>query len=233
MIRFAASNGSGDLGMVDPGDDWPLPDYNPGPQKHLHALGAISTVYNTFESRLFSLFAHHLDKQGVSRKISSAFYFQGSETQRIENIKLVFDECEKEQPVKDAVLKLMLYFNWCYETRNHLLHSRHDPPFFGHDGNTLHLTKRIKKTSKQGFLKLNLATLRNVADKIRRGEKTCLRLIIHLQLRDTPEEKWDVAMRLLSPATLPEIPEQPRVLELGSNPHTPPLPPHLRQSSQK
>ena len=231
MVRLVYANGSGNFDMADPEDNWPLPEYNPGPQQHLHALGAISTSYNKFESRLFSLFAYHLDKQKVSRKITSAFYFQGSETQRLENIKLVFAECEKEQSVKDAVSKLMSYFNWCYETRNHLLHARHDPPFLGHDEKTLHLAKRVKKTSEQGFLKLNLATLRNVADKIHIGEKTCLNLIIYLQLRDTPVEEWDVTMKILAPATLPEIPELPRGLVLSPIPHTPPPPAHLRKSS--
>ena len=85
MVRLVYANGSGNFDMADPEDNWPLPEYNPGPQQHLHALGAISTSYNKFESRLFSLFAYHLDKQKVSRKITSAFYFQGSETQRLEN----------------------------------------------------------------------------------------------------------------------------------------------------
>jgi hypothetical protein len=214
--------------MVDAEDCWPLPEYNPGPQKHLHALGAISTNYNKFESRLFVLFAHHLDAKHVPRKITDALYYQGSETQRLENIELVFAECEKEQAVRERVSKLMLYFRWCYETRNHLLHSRHDPPLFGHDERTLHLAKRVRKTSEQGFLKLNLATLRNLADKIHIGERLCLDLIVHLQLRDTPEEEWNVSMRVLAPAALPEIPDQPRPLKISQTPHTPPPPSYLR-----
>jgi hypothetical protein len=214
--------------MGDTEDSWPLPEYNPGPQKHLHALGAISTNYNRFEARLFVLFAHHFDLKKVPRKITDALYFQANETQRLKNIELAFAECEKEQAVRECVTKLMLYFTWCYETRNHLLHSRHDPPFFGHDERTLHLAKRVKKTSEQGFLKLNLATLRNVADKVYFGERRCLDLIIHLQLRDTPVEEWNVSMRALAPAALPEIPDQPRPLEISPIPHTPPPPSYLR-----
>jgi len=80
--------------MANSEDNWPLPDYNPGPQKHLHALGAISTSFNKFETSLFHVFAHHLRKRKVSNKIIDAFYFQGSENQRLENINLIFTECK-------------------------------------------------------------------------------------------------------------------------------------------
>jgi hypothetical protein len=219
--------------MVDAEDSWPLPEYDPGPQKHLHALGVISTNYNAFETQLFELFAHHLDARKVPRKITDAVYFQASETKRLENINLVFAECEKEQAVKKCVEKLMLYFQWCYETRNHLLHSRHAPPLFGGDERALHLAKRVKKTSAQGYLKPNLATLRNIADKIQIGERLCFDLINHLQLRDTPVGEWDVSMCMLSPVALPEIPDQPRPLKPSQVPHTPPLPSYLRKRAKK
>src|SRR5258706_11597228 len=215
--------------MVDDEDNWPLPEYNPGPQKHLHALGAISTNFNEFETRLFGLFAHHLDVKKVPRKVIDALYFQASEAQRLENIKLVYRECEADEPVRECVSRLVLYFKWCSDTRNALVHSRHDPPFFGHDQNTLHLTKRVKKTSERGFLKLKLTTLRNVADKIRIGERLCLNLIIHLQLRDTPTAEWSTAMQLLAPTDLPVIPDAPPRLELSQTPHTPPPPSYLRR----
>src|ERR1700738_353697 len=101
--------GSGDFDVANPEDNWPLPDYNPGPQKHLHALGAISTSFNEFETSLFHVFAHHLRKRGVPEKVIDAFYFQGSESQRLENIKLIFAECESEAPVRDRVAKLIRY----------------------------------------------------------------------------------------------------------------------------
>ena len=97
---------------------------------------------------------------------------------------------------------------------------------------TLHLTKRVKKTSEQGFLKLNLATLRNVADKIHIGERLCSDLIIHLQLRDTPQAEWSLSMCVLAPTALPDIPDRPRPLELSQTPHNPPPPAYLRSRKE-
>jgi hypothetical protein len=54
-------------------DLWPKPKYNPGPQKHLHAIGVISTCYNAFEESMFELYRHHPDCLKLPKCLSEEF----------------------------------------------------------------------------------------------------------------------------------------------------------------
>jgi hypothetical protein len=60
--------------MSDADDQWPLPRCSAGPREHLHAFGVISTVFNSFEESLYSLFQHHFDVRGVPFDVGQFFW---------------------------------------------------------------------------------------------------------------------------------------------------------------
>jgi len=160
--------------MSDAEDIWPLPDYDPGPPKHLHALGVISTCYNAFEDGLLRLYRHHPDRLKLPQKMTEMFYLSLNEKQRLTAIKTIFAEYEKDQAVVALVLNLIKYFDWCWDVRNKLVHAEHYPAMFGGKPGKWHLSKRIdKKTTGRGYMELALETLRKMADKIECGVKQC------------------------------------------------------------
>src|ERR1700693_4831297 len=112
MIRFASPNWSRDLGMSDPEDTWPKPEYNPGPPKHLHALGVISLCYNSFEAGLARLYNYHLKRRGLPDELTRIYYFGLDEQRRLRAINSVFGEYEKDDAVKDVVRSIINYFEW-------------------------------------------------------------------------------------------------------------------------
>jgi len=57
--------------MCDSNDNWPMPDYSVGPTKHLHAVGVITTLYNSFESSVSVFFRHHLDLLKCHKKLQN------------------------------------------------------------------------------------------------------------------------------------------------------------------
>ncbi len=63
--------------MHDSDDEWPMPNYSAGPKKHLHAVGVITTLYNSFESSVSVLF-RHIWTYEKSRSLSQSFCFMNS-----------------------------------------------------------------------------------------------------------------------------------------------------------
>jgi hypothetical protein len=217
--------------MSNPEEDiWPLPDYNPGPPKHLHALGVISTCYNAFEDGMFRLYLHHPDNLKLPRKLAEQFYLSLNEQQRLVAIKTIFDEYEKDSAVSAVVLNLIKYFQWSWDVRNKLVHAEHYPAAFGGKPGKWHLSKRVgKKAPDRGYMELELQTLREMADKIELGKKHCAGLLIYLRVRDTPASQLPISYRVLADAPLPEILAIPDALELSSSPQTP-IPTYVRKS---
>jgi hypothetical protein len=110
--------------MSDSKDVWPMPHYNPGPVKHMHALGVISVQYNKLEELLFGLFRHHLEVAGIHFSVCEKLYGQlENNKRRLETIKLIFSFYDKEDAVKEHIDYFTKYFNICYENRNVLMHS--------------------------------------------------------------------------------------------------------------
>jgi hypothetical protein len=86
--------------MSDSGDQWPMPDLNTGPSKHLHAIGVISILYNSLESGMYSLYSHHLDALKIPHGVTDFFYVSLNEHQRTEALKTVFWSVKKIMPPK-------------------------------------------------------------------------------------------------------------------------------------
>jgi hypothetical protein len=79
--------------MPETSDNWPAPAYRVPSAKYLHALGVISLNYNTFEHYLLAIFAHHLQRMGVSGAFGE-FVFHEFNMQRA--IKECYQRHEKD-----------------------------------------------------------------------------------------------------------------------------------------
>jgi hypothetical protein len=231
MIRLAAANGSGDLGMADPEDTWPQPEYNPGRPKHLHALGVMAINYRAFQRSMDDLYKFHLQMQKIPLAIINAYYFSLSEEKRISVLKDVFEEYEKDEKVKQRVANLAEYFYWCKNCRDELMHAEQYPPLFGGQIDMLYLTKRIgKEKPKTGYFALSLKRLRNIADKTQEGQRQCARVRIYLRVRGRPKQALPISLRGDEFQSLPEILRVPKPLRLSLVPPDGPLGSHLQKS---
>ncbi|HZZ22295.1 MAG TPA: hypothetical protein VFE60_06830 [Roseiarcus sp.] len=177
-------------------DTWPRPDYDPGPQKHVHAIGVIALTYATLQSAMDRLFLDRANSEWAEK-----YYYMLSEETRSDAIKEVFKD---DQGVVGAVGNLVKYFDWCRACRNNLLHAESYPsglvPF--PDG-ALGLTKRLTKGSTEsGYIALTLEGLRGVADRMRDGIVQCMKIHLFLRHRGRPEgvpEKYREYARSLPP----------------------------------
>jgi hypothetical protein len=220
--------------MANPNDTWPEPEYHVGPDKHLHAIGVISMVFNGLEQAIARLYRHHLIIQKVPTELIDLHYFGLDESRRIRALKSVFKKYEKNRTVIDIVESIIKYFDWCCESRNKILHSEFHPRFFNTDDGHLHLAKRkSKREAELKYLWFDLSELRNVANKIELGKKQVASLIIHLRQRDTPQEQWPLSLRAHGHEPLPQKLSRPTDLALAPHPFDGPIPHYLRKPLQE
>ena len=203
----------------DQKDTWPLPKYNPGSPKHLHALGVIAVTYAGFQRSIDNLYAFHPRQQKLPDELINLYYFSLSEEKRTEAIRKVFDTYEKNDAVKTAIKNVLDYFLWCKNARDQILHAERYPASFGGDPDTLYLTKRVGKQSpKSGHIAFKLDELRAIADKMRDGIVQCATIHIHLRVRDVPIEKIEPSLRAYKHEPLPQILHMPPFLKLTEAP---------------
>jgi hypothetical protein len=217
--------------MADPEDTWPLPVYNPGSTKHLHALGVIAICYASFQAGMDELYKFHLRKQNIPDRLINLHYFSLNEEKRISALKTIFEEYEKDSAVLNVVQNLSEYFYWCKNCRDQLLHAEQYPPLFGGAPDHLYLSKRVgKENPSQGYVALSLLKIRDIADKIQAGRLQCARVRIHIRFRDRQGSKITATNRFDLHEPLPEILRVPKPLKLSQIPPNPPLPSYLRES---
>ena len=104
--------------MSDSEESWPLPNYDPGKPKHLHAVGVISMNYNAFERTLYSLYRLHLDRKKIPLRLGELYYFTLNEQSRLAAIRAVFDEYERNEKVREVAESSLKFFDWCSNVRN-------------------------------------------------------------------------------------------------------------------
>lgn len=206
--------------MDDLEDSWPMPDYNPGPKKHLHAVGVLSACYNSFEDSLFRLYQHHPMMLKLPTELTHLYYTRLSEKERGTAINITFKSYEKEETVREVVWSIVSYFDWCHSVRNTLLHAEPYPPsIFGSQNEQLHISKKKSKQSQEtGYLSLDLPTLRTIADLVRQGAKTTSATILFLRYRDIPRKELPLSLRALDPEPLPQKLDRPPDLILDDRP---------------
>jgi hypothetical protein len=196
-------------------DTWPLPDYNPGPRDHVHALGVIALQFASFERSVDFLYLHRTGREKLPDELVHLYYFSLSEDKRIDAIKAIFNAFETDTSIKSAVFNLLEYFEWCRNCRNQLLHAELHPTTFSRLTGALHLTKRVSKQSaKSGYLRLSLSEMRIIADRMRQGVKQAAEIHIFLRYRGRPKETLPTEYQ----AFVEELPGKlvvPRKLELA------------------
>jgi hypothetical protein len=99
--------------MSDPEDSWPLPRYNSGPHYHVHALGVIALQFAQFEATVDILYLNCAERQKLSGDLVRLYYFTLNEEKRIDAIKSILFAYEQDGSVKDAVVNVVEYFQWC------------------------------------------------------------------------------------------------------------------------
>ncbi len=206
--------------MEDSEDRWPLPNYNPGPSpKHLHALGVISILFSRFQSSVEVLFLDRAESNGASSEIARRYYFNLSEDNRIDALKIIFAS-EQDDALRDLIYNLIEYYGWCQHCRNQLLHSEYYPPAFGSIEDEVVLSKRVSRSSsKTGYIRLSVRELRSIADKIRAGLFHCAGLHLYMRYKNSPKEKIPVPYRVYVDV-LPEKLEVPQKTQLALTPQS-------------
>jgi hypothetical protein len=195
-------------------DTWPLPVYDNGPPKHVHAIGVIALTYARLQDTMDQLFLTKAQSEWAEK-----YYYLLSEDNRSGAIRDIFKN--HDPGVVSAIDNLVKYFDWCRACRNILLHAENYPsrlvPF--PDG-ALGLSKRSKKGSKErGYTALTLQELRGVADRMRDGIFQCSKIAVFARYRDRPEElpeKYREHARSLPP----KLPI-PKPIALGASPPGP------------
>jgi len=123
--------------MVESEDTWPMPEYNPGSPKHLHALGVIAIQFASLERSIDILYLNKALNQKLPQDLVELYYFTINEEKRIEAVRSVFKKYEKNPLVKNLVENLLEYFQWCRNCRNQILHAERYPPALGGDKDML------------------------------------------------------------------------------------------------
>jgi hypothetical protein len=160
----------------------------------MHALGVITVNYNLLERTLFGILSHHLQTAGMTFEECQYVNWRLNNTERLETIRFMFDQREKDQAVKEHVEYLIRYFNDCAEKRNILAHSLPDNRLenlgiHGWKFAELEDTLEITKSSKDNWTRFNtyhlsLTDLRSIADQIHAGHEYGFQLFTYLMGRD-------------------------------------------------
>jgi hypothetical protein len=206
--------------MVESQDTWPLPDYNPGQPKHLHAVGVIAVVFAQLERSVESLYHAEALRKKMPDDLTNLYFYTLNEEKRIQAIRQIYNGYNKIHPEIVALIgNLLDYFNWCRDCRNHILHAENYPAAFGGKSETLYLTKRIgKQNPRPGYIQFTLPTLRSIADRMRAGVVQSATIEIRLRylgvpLADIRQPYLDIVRE-----PFPQILPVPRNLKLNPQP---------------
>ncbi len=216
--------------MADSEDNWPNDTtFFPGPSKHLHAVGVLSSRYNAFEQLIFNLYIHHYERKKLARKISEQFYWSRDEGSRITLLKDTFADLEKGKNVKNLVENLADYFLFCWKIRNGIIHGYVYPTVIANQ-TELQLVTQAKKSRNKTYLNLDLSAIRECADCMATGRLQAAQIAIYLTYRDTVPSRRSLWLRMVGQQSLPKILRIPRHLEKLVHPQNNQAPPSRRPS---
>jgi hypothetical protein len=210
---------SGDRDMAESEDMWPMPKYNPGQPKHLHALGVIALQFAQLERSVDSLYHAEARRKKMPDDLIDLYFYSLNEEKRIEAIRLIYAGYTAHPHVIALVNNLLDYFNWCRDCRNKILHAERYPAAFGGDTQMLYLTKRIgKQKPESGYMKFSLDTLRLIADRMRAGIVQSATMDIRLRYLDVSSSKVRQPYRDIVQEPFPGKLRVPNSLELDRQP---------------
>lgn len=171
-------------------DNWPLPEFNPGPQKHLHAIGVISLNFNKLERSVEQLFFAKAEQTGIPERFAQKYFYRLDEEKKDAAIRDIYTEDLQEEPELIAqIVRLMECVAWARDCRNKILHSEMHPISFYHNQDLLYLTKRFSKNSaRSGFIEFDLEQLRGIAINIMNYVIRSAEINLYMRHRNTPVE---------------------------------------------
>ncbi|MBX9711421.1 MAG: hypothetical protein K2X60_10340 [Xanthobacteraceae bacterium] len=194
-------------------DSWPRPTYNVPPKDHLHAMSVVSINFNQFEAGLFSLFRHHLERREIPLPVLETIYGNIGGSDHGETIKQIFLYFETDPAVIGHVDHVLSYFQWCYESRNILMHSQQRGITLNDGEDIASFFKRSTKNySKFNFTTFTVPQLRDIADAIHIGINYIVDLYFFLQVRDGRLPAWIPAVQTNA---LPDKPRIPKRIEVS------------------
>lgn len=183
---------------------------------HLHALGAISLLYNRLEHAMCSLFSDYV---ATNRSIGDIIYSRLSNRERIDVLRELV-HLESDEMVRDCTLHAIGCFEICAENRNTLMHMIHDHAVDA-DG-PLWGKKRSSDKTRDVFYSMSVAELRAVANDIATTYTFVVDVSVYIFRRECEARKIKLNAMMPDhwhekPNTLPQKPQKPRKLS--------PLPP--------
>ena len=206
--------------MAESEDTWPLPNYNPGQPRHLHAVGVIAILFAQLERSIESLYQAEAWRKKMPDDLTNLYFYTLNEEKRIQAIGLIYGAYKKQHPQMHVLIdNLLEYFVWCRNCRNQIVHAENYPASFGGDPQTLYLTKRVgKQNPRSGYMRFTLPELRSIADKMRDGVVRSATIEIRLRYlgvasSDVPQPYRDIVQE-----PLPDILPVPRNLALDPRP---------------
>jgi hypothetical protein len=201
-------------------DIWPLPRYNPGQAKHLHALGVIAVLFAQLERSVESLYHAEAERKKIPNDLINLYFYTLNEEKRIDAIRLIYADYKKKYPQMYALIgNLLDYFVWCRHSRNQVLHAENYPASFGGDPETLYLIERIgKQDPRSGYMRFKVEHLRSIADRIRDGVMQSATIEIRLRYLDVSPSMLPRPYREIVQEPFPDPLRVPKYLRLHPHP---------------
>ncbi len=202
--------------MTEPFEDWNTTTSLHASAKHVHALGAITLLYNDLEHGMSYVFSECIS---LAQSLSDSIYARLTNKERVDLLRELIAAKERDKSVAEACLHGIKCFEICAENRNtvmHLIQTWSD----NRAQNILHAKKRNSDKSREIFYRISSDQLRQVADDILATRQFMRGVVMYLywrQLQVSGQLKGhELEGRL--PNTLPDKPPQPCKL----NPLPPP-----------
>src|SRR3977135_542937 len=98
-------------------DNWPMPKFDAGDPKHLHAVGVIALTFVQFERRVESMFLHHPTNSEMPFDLRERNFLALSEGQRVAVTRKFYSDSEPDALVKAAAKNVLDFFDWAHDSR--------------------------------------------------------------------------------------------------------------------
>ena len=206
-LGLRSSSFFGVFAMTDqPFQDWKTTRALPASATHVHALGAITLLYNDLEYTMSLLLDQYL---GAGQEIAEPIFVRLTNNQRIDIITGLANKLEKDEAALKAVLYALKCFGICGENRNILMHLIHD--WSEGAKSDLFARKRSSDKSHDVFYLLSEQQLRKVADEMLATRQYIRGLDTYLyrQLLNRTGGRPTNYLKLTGPDSLPKKPPQP------------------------